>query len=67
MLLMVCQCVVRISCVLHCYMAPAAADDGWDDDDARVVCREQGFDGGYAEWGGSFGPGYEWQPIWMHR
>ncbi|KAG2489834.1 hypothetical protein HYH03_011637 [Edaphochlamys debaryana] len=42
-------------------------DDGWDDDDARVVCREQGYDGGYAEWGGAFGPGYDWQRIWMHR
>lgn len=42
-------------------------DDGWSDDDANVVCRERGFDGGYAEWGGAFGPGYEWQPIWMHK
>ncbi|GLC34632.1 AGAP004118-PA [Pleodorina starrii] len=42
-------------------------DDAWDDDDARVVCRELGYDGGYAEWGGAFGPGFEWQPIWMHR
>lgn len=29
--------------------------------------QEHGFDGGYAEWGASFGPGYEWQPIWMHK
>lgn len=34
---------------------------------ADVVCRQAGFDGGYAEWGGAFGPGFEWQPIWMSR
>ena len=30
-----------------------------------VVCRELGFDGGYAETGALFGPGFEWQTIWM--
>ncbi|KAG1680430.1 hypothetical protein FOA52_015523 [Chlamydomonas sp. UWO 241] len=42
-------------------------DDLWDDDDASVVCRELGFDGGYAEHSASFAPGFEWQKIWMHR
>ena len=40
-------------------------DDGWDDIDATVVCRELGYSHGNATRGAQFGSGIG--PVWLRR
>ena len=40
-------------------------DDGFDQRDAAVVCRQLGFSGGHALIEGEFGTGRTDQPIWL--
>ena len=41
-------------------------DDGWDHEDATVVCNQLGFVGSaLAVSGSQFGPGLSSQPIWL--
>ncbi|MCK6574051.1 peptidoglycan DD-metalloendopeptidase family protein [Myxococcota bacterium] len=49
--------------ICHAGSWGTVCDDGWDDNDARVVCRQLGQAGGSARSQAAFGEGSD--PIWM--